>query len=126
VPGYCIDSPIDCIFWERGANDNYQLRCADVRYSLRIYRHGIHTRDEIDFEVDALNYLHKKGFPVAYPIARKSGGYITEIDAPEGIRYVLVIAFAEGAEPEYDSLEDFRLTGKSVANLHCLSQGCTD
>jgi len=48
---------------------------------LRIYRHDIYPRDEIDFEVDALNYLNNNGFSVAYPIARKSGGYVTEIMA---------------------------------------------
>ena len=118
IPSYCIEQPNDCLFWERGANDNYQVRCDKVRYSLRIYRHGIHSRDEIDFEVDALNHLHKKGFPVAYPIARKSGGYITEIIAPEGVRYVLLTAFAEGGVPDFDLLDDFKLTGKSVAHLH--------
>lgn len=123
IPDYCIDNPIDCLFWERGINDNYQVRCADIRYSLRIYRHGIHTRDEIDFEVDALNYLHNNGFPVAFPIARRSGGYITEISTPEGVRYVLVTAFAEGDTAKFDSLDNLRLMGKSVANLHQVSDG---
>jgi len=123
IPDYCIESPIECLFWERGVNDTYQIRCADVRYSLRIYRHAVHSRDEVDFEVDALNYLHRNGFPVAFPIERKSGGYITDIVAPEGKRYVLVTAFAEGGEPEYDSLDDFRLTGESLAHLHQVSDG---
>jgi len=124
IPDYCIDSPIECLFWERGCTDTYEVRCADdARYSLRIYRHEIHTRDEIDFEVDALNYLHNNGFPVAFPIARKAGGYITDISAPEGIRHVLVTAYAEGDTPEYDSLDDFRLTGESVAHLHKMSEG---
>ena len=118
LPDYCIDQPLKCLFWERGANDNYQVVTADKRYSLRIYRHGINSRDEIDFEVAALNHLHKKGFPVAFPIPRKSGEYITEIQAPEGIRHILLTAFAEGGTPDYESDEDFRLTGESVANLH--------
>lgn len=123
IPDYCIENPIECLFWERGTNDTYKVLCANARYSLRIYRHEIYPRDELDFEVDALNYLHKNGFPVAYPIERESGGYITEIIAPEGLRYVLVTAFAEGDEPKYDSLDDFRLTGESVAKLHQVSQG---
>ena len=53
LPDYCIDQPLKCLFWERGANDNYQVVTADKRYSLRIYRHGINSRDEIDFEVAA-------------------------------------------------------------------------
>ena len=118
IPDYCVEKPLNCVFWERGVNDVYQLRCANRRYSLRVYRHGIHSRDEVDFEVDALNHLHNNGVAVAYPIARKSGGYITEIMASEGIRYVLITAFAEGSVPDYDSLDAFRLTGKSLAELH--------
>lgn len=123
IPAYCIDSPLDCRFWERGTNDTYQVRCTDTRYSLRIYRHDIYPREEIDFEVEALNYLHNHGFPVAFPIARKSGGYVTEIMAPEGIRYVLVTAFVDGKPPEFESLDDSRIFGKSVAHLHHISQG---
>ena len=122
IPDYCIEQPLDCIFWERGTNDTYQIRCADSRYSLRIYRHNIYPRDEIDFEVDALNYLHSQTYPAAFPIARKSGGYITEISAPEGIRYVLVTAFIEGSTPEYESTADCRLFGQSIAQLHTASQ----
>ena len=121
IPDYCIDEPVSCLFWERGCSDTYEIRCVNTRYSLRVYRNAINTRDEIDFEVAALNYLHDKGFPVAFPIARKSGGYITEVSAPEGIRYVLISAFATGDMPDYDSLEDFRLYGESVAQLHTLS-----
>ncbi len=125
IPDYCIDDPLDCHFWERGSNDTYVIRCSDTRYSLRIYRHEVYPRDEIDFEVDALNYLHDHSFPVAYPIPRRSGGYITEISVPEGMRYVLVTAFAEGSPPKGDSVDDFRLTGESVARLHQVSQGFT-
>ena len=125
LPDYCIEPVIDCLFWERGTNDTYQVRCETTRYSLRIYRHENYPRDEIDFEVDALNYLHKNGFPVAFPIARKSGEYVTEIMAPEGLRYVLVTAFIDGKPPEYESLEDSRIFGHSVAELHQLSQGFT-
>jgi len=123
IPDYCIDRPLDCLFWERGTNDTYQVRCADSRYSLRIYRHEIYPRDEIDFEVDALNYLHNHGFPVAFPIARKSGGYVSEIMAPEGIRYVLVTAFIDGEPLEFESHDDSRIFGKSAAYLHKISQG---
>ncbi len=123
IPDYCIDEPIECLFWERGSTDTYVVRCSNARYSLRVYRTDNNTREAIDFEVDALNYLHAKGFPVAFPIARKSGGYITEISAPEGVRFVLVSAFAHGDMPDYESEDDYRLTGESVAQLHTVSDG---
>jgi len=123
LPEYCIDTPLECLFWERGANDTYQVRCVDERYFLRIYRSGAYPREANEFEVEALNYLHQQGFPVAYPIARKSGEYLTEIAALEGPRVVLLTALAEGVSPDYDSLENCRLVGESVAQLHLISNG---
>lgn len=123
IPDYQIESPVDCLLWEHGSNDTYIVRSAGSRYSLRIYRFDIYPRDEIDFEVDALIHLHKSGFPVAFPIPRMSGGYITELKAPEGLRYALLTAFVDGEPPEYNSVDDFRLCGESAARLHEKSEG---
>jgi len=123
LPEYCISTPLECVFWEGGANDTYQVRCADDRYFLRIYRSGAYPREANEFEAEALNYLHQHGFPVAYPIARKTGEYLTEIAAVEGPRFVLLTALAEGAVPDYDSLENCRLVGESVAQFHRVSKG---
>ena len=121
VSDYCVKSPQDCIFWERGANDTYRVRCADAYYSLRVYRCDAFPREAIEFEAEALSYLHDQDFTVAYPIARKSGGYLTEIAAPEGPRFVLLTSFADGETPDYECLENSRLVGESVAQMHLLS-----
>ena len=123
IPEYCIESALECLFWEGGANDTYQVRCAGRRYFLRVYRCGAYPREANEFEAEALIYLHQQGFPVAYPIPRKSGGYITEVLAPEGPRFVLLTSVAEGITPNYQSLENCRLVGESVAQLHSLSTG---
>ena len=123
VSDYCVKSPQDCIFWERGANDTYRVRCTDAYYSLRVYRCDAFPREAIAFEAEALSYLHDQDFTVAYPIARKSGGYLTEIAAPEGPRFVLLTSFADGEPPDYESLENSRLVGESVAQMHLLSDG---
>ena len=123
IPDYCIETPLECHFWERGANDTYQVYCADARYFLRVYRCNAYPREANEFEAEALNYLHQQGFPVAYPIARKSGGYLTEIAAFEGPRFVLVTAVAEGVTPDYESLDNCRLVGESVAQMHLASIG---
>ena len=123
IPDYCIESPLECLFWERGANDTYKVRCADADYFLRIYRSGAFPQEANEFEAEALSYLHQQGFPIAYPIARKSGGFLTEIAAPEGPRFVLVTSLAEGAIPDYDSLDNCCLVGKSAAKMHQASSG---
>lgn len=118
VPGYRVERPLECVFWERGANDTYRVRCTDARYSLRVYRHGVFPREAIEFEIETLNHLHRQGIPVAHPVARVSGGYLTEIAAPEGPRFVLLTAFADGVVPDYEALDNSRLVGESVARMH--------
>jgi Ser/Thr protein kinase RdoA (MazF antagonist) len=127
VPQYLAENPIFCLFWQRGSNDTYQVHCSNEIYSLRVYRHGLRSREEVDFEIAPLNYLKEHGASVAYPIAKREGGYVSEIHAPEGLRYVVMTTHAKGDEPEYCGRkhiyeEDARLFGASVAELHNLSE----
>jgi len=123
VPLYAVDDAESCRFWERGVNDTYQVQCANARYSLRVYRHGLRSREAVDFEVAALLHLAGRGAKVAGPIERRDGGYVSELSAPEGPRYAILTTHAEGAEPDYDDVEMGRLFGASVAELHRWSEG---
>ena len=118
LPLYVFDGPQTCRFWQRGVNDTYQVICGEHTYSLRVYRHKLRTLDAIRFEVAVLNHLHRRGVSVAYPLARQDGRYISEIQAPEGTRHVLVTAYANGSIPEYSELADASLYGASIAQLH--------
>jgi len=121
VPLYDIGEPASCLFWERGVNDTYQLKCDDDTYSLRIYRVGLRTLDAIEFELAALTHLHKRGLSVAHPLAKRDGSFITALQAPEGIRYAIVTSFAHGDKPDYDDLVNAGMYGQAVAQLHNLS-----
>jgi len=94
---------------------DYQI---EARYSLRVYRRDLYPREAIEFEVEALSYLHQKGISVAYPIPRKSGEFLTEILAPEGPRFALLSTFADGSIPDYDEPGICHLVGESVAQMH--------
>ena len=118
VPFYEFSEPQVCRFWERGVNDTYQLLCNQNTYSLRVYRHGLRTLDAVDFEVAALNHLHKRGVSVAYPIARKDGNFVTQLQAPEGLRYAIVTDYAHGAKPDYEDHANAGIYGQAVALLH--------
>lgn len=107
-----------------GSNDGREQTQGSI-FSCAVYRHGAFLREENEFEVEALNYLHQRGVPVAYPIKRKSGGYLTEIKAPEGLRFALLTTLAEGSVPDYDSLDACKLVGQSVAQMHVASNGFT-
>ena len=121
VPLYEFGKPQVCRFWMRGVNDTYQLKCDQTIYSLRIYRHGLRTLDAIEFEVAALNHLHERGLSVAYPIARKDGKFITELQTPEGLRYALVTAHAYGEGPDYEDHANAGMYGQALSQLHNLS-----
>lgn len=123
IPLYNIDKPLECRFWQANANDTYQIHCAEAYYFLRVYRHNAYPFEANEFEAEALNYLHQKDFPVANPIEKKSGGFITEILAPEGPRFILLTTLAKGEPPNYESLDTCRLVGHSVARMHQISSG---
>jgi Ser/Thr protein kinase RdoA (MazF antagonist) len=123
LPEYLTSQPLTCLFWERGANDTYKVSSSEGSYFLRIYRHNAFSREANEFEAEALHYLHQQAFPVAYPIARKSGGFITAIDAPEGVRTILLTALAAGESCDYSSLDNCQLVGVSVANMHSAFDG---
>lgn len=123
LPEYAIDAPLECSFFGRGANDTYFVRTPKKRYFLRVCRSEAFPLEALEFEAEAIGYLHKEGFSVAYPIARKSGGYLTEIAAVEGARFALLTAEAEGSTPDYEVIDNCRLVGQSVAQMHLLSSG---
>lgn len=123
VPQYQVKNLETCRFWQRGINDTYQVHCANDKYSLRIYRHKLRSKGEIEFEISALNYLNANGASVAYPIKRRDGGYISELDSPEGLRYAILTKHAKGTEPNYDDSENGILFGAAVADLHHISEG---
>jgi len=124
VSQYEIEEPLECVFMQRGVNDTYELRCGDDRkYSIRVYRHALRERDEIDFEMAAISYLHKKGAYVAYPIVKRNGDFVTKIEAPEGIRYVIITAHADGEHLRYKKPDQAVRFGESAATLHKLSEG---
>lgn len=118
LPNYPIGKAHTCLLYKRGLNDTYLVETERERYILRIYRKGWRTKEEIDFELELLAFLHSINQPVAYPIQRKDGSFITEIPAPEGKRYAALFSYAPGkAVNEIDSEQSQRL-GEVLAIIH--------
>lgn len=86
---YPIGTPITCRLYKRGLNDTYWVETDRERYILRVYRRGWRTKQEINFELELLNFLHEQNMPVAYAIASNNGDFITTLAAPEGRRYAV-------------------------------------
>jgi Ser/Thr protein kinase RdoA (MazF antagonist)/ribosomal protein S18 acetylase RimI-like enzyme len=122
LPAYAIDEPIArCHFYTPGMNDTYQVQTQGGRiYYLRVYRTPRRTKEDVAYELDALRHLQRKGVPVAWPIARRDGGFITTVTAPEGRRHVALFTEAPGVEPSYeeDPAGMAARYGLSVAEMH--------
>ncbi|MEM7067162.1 MAG: phosphotransferase [Cyanobacteria bacterium P01_B01_bin.77] len=122
VPQYDIPTPTACEFWYRGLNDTYKVSTEKENFVLRIYRQGWRSCSEVDFELEALLYLQQKGAHVAVPMARKAGGFVTAILAPEGERYVIVTQYAQGDILRFDDAKDAVIFGQA-ADIHGCSFG---
>lgn len=105
-------------------NEHYLVRAGDTKYVARVYQLGEHLqREESDylFELDWLNFLKAGGQPVSYPIARKDGRYLGQIEAPEGRRYYALFSFAQGKPMSADDEDQLFALGSHMAQIHLAS-----
>ncbi|MBE9038802.1 phosphotransferase [aff. Roholtiella sp. LEGE 12411] len=116
---YPINKLCSCKLYKRGLNDTYLVETEEEKYILRVYRRGWRNKQEIDFELELLSFLHEQKQPVAYPITRIDGGLTTEIAAPEGKRYVAVFSYASGyaVDGKLDTKQSYIL-GEVLAEIH--------
>ena len=121
MPDYDGGVAVGCRLLMHGLNDTFEVRTADHRYILRVYRSGWRTPDDIGYELDLLNHLGRKGFPASVPVLRRDGSYLQELCFPEGKRYAVLFTYAEGKEV-YCNKEgeesNAELYGRSAARMH--------
>lgn len=121
LPNYAIGEIADCKLYSVGVNDTYQVRTKKGEtYFLRVYRSGLRTRAEVEYELDMLEHLHRKGVAVAHPLVDQENRRLLEVDAPEGQRFAVLFTQAVGIEPSYDENpeEMSHRYGQAVARIH--------
>lgn len=103
-------------------NDHYLVTTeTGGRFVARVYQVGKRMeRRESDYlyELDWLNFLEKEGLPVSYPIARKDGGFLGSVSAPEGKRYYALFSLAVGLPMAVDDEEQLFIFGQEMARIH--------
>jgi len=114
---YRLGPRLDCRLFRSGIADTYDLRAGKKRFMLRICRVAWTTPAGIAYEVEALLHLLAKRAPVAAPIARRDGGFITYISAPEGRRPAVLFAYARGREHVRDVVTS-KSYGDALARIH--------
>lgn len=116
---YDIGPLVDWTVLHRGTNDTYLLVTAQGRYILRRYGRDWRSSAEISYEIDLLRHLERKGVPVAGPIARSAGGFLSRTPAPDGERYAVLFAYAPGAPPPWPpDPAYYRPYGRAAAAIH--------
>jgi Ser/Thr protein kinase RdoA (MazF antagonist) len=120
---YDLGARVSCRLHLERLNDTYCVDSIRGRYVLRVYRHGWRSAAEVQAEVDLLFHLQAEGLPVAAPVPRWSGGYVTTIAAPEGERYAVLFEFAPGrsvraTDPDSYTPERARRMGDLAARIH--------
>ncbi len=121
LPGFGIGDGADCRFYSGGFNDTFRIGAADGSiYYLRAYRLQWRTLADIQWELDLLSHLQRKGFPAARPVPYQDGQLFCAVPALEGQRYLALFSEAPGPEISYDdepaaTAEHY---GQAVAGMH--------
>jgi Ser/Thr protein kinase RdoA (MazF antagonist) len=121
LPGFGIAESCECKFYSGGFNHTYRIRTGDgITYYLRAYRKPWRTLGDIQYELDVLNHLKRKGFPAPQPVPYRDGQYFCAVPAPEGQRYLALFteAIGKGISYEQEPEQVARRYGQAVAQLH--------
>lgn len=115
---YLLGDPFECKLFRTGVNHTYFLDDTSSKYAVRVYCYKWRTKEEIEAELSLLLLLKQNNLSVSFPIADKNGNLIQEINAPEGIRYVVLFSFAKGEKVRFMTEETCFTIGSLMAKIH--------
>jgi len=116
---YLGSGHLRCRFYVSGLHDNYLIEHCDRKYMLRIYRSDWRNEEQIQFELELLDFLQQRQAPVAGPVTTRGGLLSVSIDSPEGSRPAALFHYAEGRAPEGAiTAQESELLGRAVAKVH--------
>jgi Ser/Thr protein kinase RdoA (MazF antagonist) len=115
-----LPDPFRCELLTRGMNDVYLIRSAGTRYAARLWRAGLHSDDDVAFELDLLAHLKNAGVRVIAAHDPPGGQQrFFAVDAPEGRRLVCLFPWVPGRSfHTVASVEGARALGAEMARLH--------
>lgn len=119
LTNYSIGKVQNCQIWARGLSDVYLVETLCGSYILRVSHAHWRSGDEVEFEMQLLEFLHQQNIPVAYPLRTQAGTLMIPLNAPEGSRYATLFTYAPGQIPlgDFNQAQSLKL-GEIVAKLH--------
>lgn len=118
---YGLDKNYECKLFRTGMNHTYFLSNDETKYVLRVYSHNWRTKSEITEELKLLNLLRENNLSISYPIKDINGEFLQEINAPEGMRYMVIFSFAKGEKVRFMDNETCSRIGALMAKIHALN-----
>ncbi|WP_339837332.1 phosphotransferase [uncultured Flavobacterium sp.] len=119
---YTLGEGFTCKLFRTGINHTYFMADAFSKYAVRVYCYKWRTKEEIEAELSLLLILNQNKLSVSFPLADKNGELIQEINAPEGLRYVVLFSFAEGKKMRFMSQETCSAIGSLMAKVHQVTE----
>jgi Ser/Thr protein kinase RdoA (MazF antagonist) len=118
IAQYGLAPKFVCKLFRTGMNHTYFISNTKETYVIRVYSHNWRSKSEIIEEIKLLKLLKDTNLNVSFPIPSVNGEFIQELNAPEGIRHLVVFSFAEGEKIRFMDKETCFSIGSFMANFH--------
>jgi len=115
---YNLNAGFHCKLFRTGVNHTYFISANSTKYVIRVYCYNWRTKSEIQEELGLLQLLKENGLSVSFPISDKENNLIQEINAPEGLRYIVLFSYAEGEKMRFMNNETCFEMGSLMARFH--------
>ncbi|HET6227854.1 MAG TPA: phosphotransferase [Bacteroidia bacterium] len=122
IEQYALDSTSSIVFLKRGFNDTYLIISKGEKFVCRVYKYGWRGLETIENEVDLLLYLKQNDTSVAIPVENTKQKRVLKINAPEGVRYLVLFTYARGQRVRKLSTDQAFLLGVETAKMHLLTK----
>ena len=118
ISNYDLPDPVTCEFWNHSINDTYVIQAEASKFFLRVAPANWRCIEQINAEIDLLQFLNGHNISVPQPISTRNGDRIQTINAPEGDRYTVLFSSAPGTPVHEMTQSISHQFGSAVAQLH--------
>jgi len=114
-------------FWRASSNFVYLFERNGIRHFLRFIHEEDNKPENIQAELDFMQYLKASGYPTVTPVLSKKGNWVETIRTDHGRYFGVVFEQAKGTHLPLDRMTDQQVEawGRSLASMHMLSESYT-
>lgn len=119
---YSFNSPPKVSLLRAYTNDVYLIELSGEKFVLKIYGKNWRSQDEINYEIELLEYLSSKGLLVAKAIPSRNNQPVEQIKTLLGNQWAVLYEYAYGEKPQRPfSNELYFLFGEAIGKMHLIS-----